>query len=394
MNNWQKLHNSLLQHKLILGIYIIAAVVASVHLVSLGTNHEFLGRLYTEYNNYIIFKNSFFHLLSGKDLYILYLDEQWDLYKYSPAFALFMGLFACLPDIIGLVLWNVLNVMVLYWAIKMLPFRQRAISLLLWFVLLEMLTSIQSSQSNALLAGLIIAAYGWLERGKVHWATLMLVLATFIKVYGAVGFCMFLFYPDKLKFILYSIIWTVILAFIPLVVLSPAQLMAQYISWGKMMAEDQALSYGYSLMAVLHAWFGADGIKNEVTIFGISLFFIPLLRYRWYKSEIYRLLMLAQMLIWVVIFNHKADSPTFIIAVSGIGIWYFANTRTYWRDALLILTFILTCLSPTDIFPPSFRQQILVPYIVKVIPCILVWGVIMVQLLRLKKAPEEQLKQA
>ena len=166
MSKWQSLKNTLLKQGVIFWLYIIVAAIASLHLVLLGTHHEFEGRMYTEYNNYIIFKNSFYHLLEGKDLYILYPNEQWDLYKYSPAFALFMGLIAWLPNIIGLIIWNVLNALVLLWAIKMLPFRQRTISLLLWFVFLEMLTSIQSSQSNAMIAGLIIAAYGWLQRGR------------------------------------------------------------------------------------------------------------------------------------------------------------------------------------------------------------------------------------
>lgn len=385
MGKWQSLKDILLQQKVIFWLYIVVAALASIHLVSLGAHHEFEGHVYTEYNNYIIFKNSFYHLLSSKDLYILYPDEQWDLYKYSPAFALFMGLIAWLPNVIGLIVWNVLNALVLFWAIKMLPFRQRTISLLLWFVFLEMLTSIQSSQSNAMLAGLIIAAYGWMQRGKVAWATLMLVLATFIKVYGAVGFCLFLFYPDKVKFILYSILWTLILAFIPVIVISPSILMDQYVSWARMMAEDQAISYGYSLMGLLHAWFRLDNIKNQVMLIGVILFFVPLLRYKLYKNNIYRILILAHVLIWVVIFNHKAESPTFIIAVAGIGLWYFANNRTKWRDGLLICAFIFTCLSPTDVFPPAFRQHVLVPFVVKVIPCVLIWVIIMAQLFSIKK---------
>jgi len=55
-------------------------------------------RDYTYYNNYVIFKQSFAHLRSGSDLYGYHLQEHWDLYKYSPTFALFFGVFAWLPD--------------------------------------------------------------------------------------------------------------------------------------------------------------------------------------------------------------------------------------------------------------------------------------------------------
>lgn len=384
MANWQTTKDFLLKHSTLLWVYIVITVVASIHLVSLGQTHEFEGRLYTEYNNYIIFKNSFFHLIEGKDLYVLYPDAQWDLYKYGPVFALCMGLIAWLPDVAGLALWNIANVLVLYFAIKMLPFRQKTIALMLWFVLLELLTSVQSAQSNAMLAGLMIAAYAWLQRGKPVWATFMLVAATFIKVYGAVGFCLFLFYPNKVKFLVWAAIWTIIFTFVPLVVLSPQELLAQYSSWARMMTEDQAISYGFSLMALLHAWFDLGSLKNLVSIIGIALFFLPLLKAKLYRNDLFRILTLAHMLVWVIIFNHKAESSTFIIAISGIALWYFTNNKATWRMALLWFTFVLTCLSPTDLFPPAFRQQVLVPYVIKVVPCIVMWVVIIWQILTLR----------
>jgi len=46
------------------------------------------GGFYSHYNNYIIFKQSFYHLIAQKDLYIHYPQEQYDLFKYPPTFAL------------------------------------------------------------------------------------------------------------------------------------------------------------------------------------------------------------------------------------------------------------------------------------------------------------------
>ena len=69
---------------------------------------------YTSYNNFMIFKHSFYHLIGEKDLYELYDKEHFDYFKYSPTFALFMGLIAFLPTFIGLCIWNFLNVFVLF----------------------------------------------------------------------------------------------------------------------------------------------------------------------------------------------------------------------------------------------------------------------------------------
>src|SRR6185436_4649713 len=104
-------------------------------------------------------------------------------------------------------------------------------SLLSWFVLLELLTSMQNAQSNGLMAALIIAAFAHLNKGKVHWAALWLVIATFIKVYGAIVFCLFLFYPGRLKFMGYAILWTIFFALIPLVATPLPTLIWQYQNW-------------------------------------------------------------------------------------------------------------------------------------------------------------------
>src|SRR5690606_38477454 len=87
----------------------------------------------------------------------------------------------------------------------------------------------------------------------------------------------------------------------------------------------------------------------------------------------FRLNMLSSVLIWIIIFNHKAESPTFIIAVSGIALWFFSQQAKKENTILLILVFIFTCLAPTDLFPKYIRDNIFEPYVVKAVPCILVW---------------------
>ena len=76
----------LVNFNFILGVYILVTVLASL------AKYLHVRDQFTNYNNYVIFRNSFLHLISNKDIYAWYLDEQWDLYKYSPSFAAFMGL--------------------------------------------------------------------------------------------------------------------------------------------------------------------------------------------------------------------------------------------------------------------------------------------------------------
>jgi hypothetical protein len=385
---WITVSNFFLQTRIVFGVYVLLAVIASLQAILLPA-HFYAGVPYTEYNNYVIFKNSFYHLLAGKNLYILYPNEQWDLYKYSPSFALGMGLLAHLPDWLGVTAWNLCNALALFFAVQLLPFKERTRSVLLWFLMLELLTSLQNTQSNGIMAALFVAAYGCLRRGKISLAVLWVVIATFIKVYGIIGVCLFLFYPDKVKSAGYFILWTLLFAVLPVVVIPFSTLLWQYHNWANMMAADQSASYGLSVMGWLHSWFGINNGKAIVTVTGVFLFLIPFARFRLYRNEVYKLLMLAFMLTWVIIFNHKAESPTYIIAITGVGTWYFLKPPQLWRRVLLAAAFIFTCLSPTDVFPPFVREHFFQPYTIKAIPCMLIWVVIFIELMLLKK--DEQL---
>ena len=122
-----------------------------------------------------------------------------------------------------------------------------------------------------------------------------------------------------------------------------------------------------------------------VSLMGVILFFVPLTRYKMYSNQTFRLMILAFMLLWVIIFNHKAESSTFIIAVAGVGIWYFANEKANWRLALMILVLLFTSMSTTDIFPPYVKKHFIYPYTIKAVPCILVWCVVFVELMLMPK---------
>jgi Glycosyltransferase family 87 len=381
LTNFQK---SILSPKAPIVLYVVAAIAASIQ--ALLISHMVNGILvYTDYNNYVIFKNSFFHLLKGTNMYVLFPDEQNDLYKYSPTFALIMGLFAWLPNAIGLPLWNLCNALVLLAGVRMLPFAKENKSLLLFFIFLELLTSIQNSQSNGMLAGLMLLAYGYIRKGKIGWSVFCLVVASFIKLYGIIGFAMFLFYPDKWRQMLYTAGWVIVFALIPLVATSPTTLLAQYQNWFALVKADTSASYGLSVMGVAHTWFGMEKGKEWITYIAGIIFLLPLLRIKLYKNELYRLLFVAFMLIWVIIFNYKAESPTYVIAVAGVGCWYFALKKSTFNSILLVLVFVLTCLTPTDLFPRQLKHDYLYPYCVKTIPCFIVWVVIAIQLLFFKK---------
>ena len=360
------------------------------------------GDPYTHYNNYVIYRQSFVHLVAHQDLYALYLAEHWDYFRYSPSFALAFGAFAWMPDLPGLFLWNTVNVAVLFLGWTALPagaeawgppsggpirlepdpaaHETRARFAAAWFVAIEALTALQNVQSNVLIAGLLLLAFSFLERRRMALASLMIVVAAFIKLFGLVALSLFLLYPEKKKFILFAALWGIAVGLLPLVVVAPAELAHLYGSWWRLLSMDYADSSGLSVMAWLQSWFHLSPPLIAVTLVGLAVFCWPLMPVERNRDFAFRLLFLCNVLIWVVIFNHKAESSTYVIAVCGVALWYFSRTRNRLDLALVSLAFIFTCLSPTDVFPSWLRATLFVPYSIKAVPCIAIWGKIIYEL--------------
>lgn len=379
---------------ILIALYAVLAIAASsqAYLLKVDTTGGANANR-TKYNNYVIFRQSHFHLLEGKNLYQAYPEEHWDLYKYSPAFALFFGGFARLPDWLGLTLWNLLNVAVFVVAILLLPaldLKKRQLVLLLCAV--EAMTSLQNSQSNVLVAGLLILALALLERGRMLTATLCLVATFYIKIFGIVALVMLLLYPGKRRSIPCALFWLVLFGLIPAVVTGFGPLMQSYLQYLDMLRNDQSVSVGFSVMGWLKSWFGLDTPKTVLALAGLALTGLPLLRFSKFTEEVPRYLFFSALLVWMVIFNHKAESPTFIIAVSGIMIWYVTAERSVVNTVLLFLVIVFTSLAPTDIFPFSVRAGLFEPYVIKAVPCILAWIWILFDLFGFKKIHEANTK--
>ena len=154
----------------------------------------------TQYNNYIIFKNSFFHLLGQLNLYTQYTNEQYDLFKYTPSFALIFGFFAILPNALGLFIWNLLNVgLPILGFSQLLGLNKKTKPILLLLLMPEMLTSVLNSQSNGLILGLMLLALAAIQRENTLKAVVLICITGFIKLFGIALFAVFLLYPNQLK---------------------------------------------------------------------------------------------------------------------------------------------------------------------------------------------------
>ncbi|MEO6883691.1 MAG: glycosyltransferase family 87 protein [Bacteroidia bacterium] len=338
------------------------------------------------YGNFIIFRNSFFHLINYQDLYLKYSHEYRDYFLYSPTFAVLMAPFALLPIFPSMILWSVLNGICIFFAIKMLPFDVRKKFFLFLIIFMEFNTSLTNMQTNTLVVSFLIFTFAFLERKNNFLAALFLVLTFYIKIYGIFAGIFFLMYPDKIKFILSTIFWMLLLFLLPLIFISFKHLSFLYQSWFYLTTAFQADQTGVSLIGILKTWFHFQPPTLWIELFGTFILVLPFFKKKFFKNAHFRIFWLASFLIWSVIFNHMAESPSYIIALFGVGIWYLAVTPKKTEMILLGFVLILTCLASSDAVPLSVRMHVILPYSLKALPCVAVWLYIQYRLLFWKQS--------
>jgi hypothetical protein len=326
------------------------------------------------FNNFSIVRFSFYNLLSGNDLYAMHPDQHQDLFKYSPTFSLLMAPFYLLPHWLGLLVFNLLNAYLPYQAVCRLNIPDRAKAFILIFIAIELLTSIQNAQCNGIVVGIMIGVFAAFERNEVVLAALLVCLGTCIKVFPAVTGVLFLFYDRRPRFLLACAGWGILLGVLPGLVTGLDGLVVVYRQWLHLLANDPTLALNYSVMSLTQRWFNFTAPDRWYLIPGLVLLLLPLARLNQWKAFPFRLVYLASLLVWVVIFNHKAESPTFVIAACGVAIWSLAESNVPLRTGMLWFVFVFTILSPTELFPPWLRQHVWQPYCLKALPCIVVWA--------------------
>jgi hypothetical protein len=342
---------------------------------------DFWDAMRPHYNNYLIFKYSFSHLIDGLNLYTFYPDEYGDLYKYSPTFALFMGFFYFLPDWLGLILWNLLNMLCLYAGIRLLPhLKDKTKVFIILYVVLELIGNLQNEQSNALMTGLILLTYVSFEKNNVALAALFIILSIYIKLFGLVAASLFLLYPKRFRFINWMVIWGILLWFLPVIITSFDTLIQQYANWFEVLLSDHEVRYGFSVLGILHKWFGIEASKLLLIGIGVLLFCLGYYRRDAFRDYGYRLLFLSSILIWVILFNHTAESSGYILAMTGCGVWYFTQQKQIGRTFLIITAFVIVSLFSTDLMPADIRHTNIYPYYVRTIPVLAIWIVVLYQM--------------
>ena len=341
-------------------------------------------------NNYLIFKGVFQHTLHQTNLFLEYPKEYSDVNHYGPTFSLIIAPFAMLPDYIGCTLWVLFNAFFLYKAIRSLPINEKYQNAILILASHELLLSSEWQQSNAMICACIILGFSFIQKGKDFIALFFILLATFIKLYGIVGFAFFFFSKDKLKFIIWAAIWSIILFVAPMLITKPSFIVQSYADWyhelvfkaAKNVRLDINNDYqDISVMGMIRRLLGFTHFKNYlITIPAVCIFFSQYLQWNYFKDIRFRVYLLCLVLIMTVIYTTSAESPTYIIAFPAVCIWYMLQANKKWVNIVFIFALLLTSFSYSDLFTPYVRDHIIRPYSLKALPCFIIWIIIVVQM--------------
>ncbi|MFN2636145.1 MAG: glycosyltransferase family 87 protein [Gemmatimonadaceae bacterium] len=363
-----------------LAAYAVSAVVVTIQRGFFGFPNDFA-----------IFRAAFWNLVSRRDLYVLRMAEAHDYFKYSPTFALLFAPFAVPPFLVGLFLWNAFNAITLFFALKvLLPRREALVAQALAF--LPMLRNMQSSQSNSLVAALIIFAFvaytrEWTWRGSVAVAA-----GTFIKVFPAAAATFALARGRKLHSLVVLAITTTVFALLPVLVVGPTALQSEYASWLALQRRETGL-LGSSLMALLHSA-GVNIPAWAIQFAGAALVVsILFLRRGSWGDFVFNRQFLALVMIFCVLFNHRAEPQSRVIAVTGMAIWLLVSPRTWWRICLFGAAFAFTSLVGSEL-TPSFIKGAFGSHLRFAVPLVTVWVAILADIVRPPALLEQQRAEA
>ena len=375
------------QPRTLFGLWTFLAVIAGITKIA---PHR--------HNNFLIFRGVFWHTLQKLSLYDFYPKEYNDHNHYGPIFSLVIAPFAVVPDALGLLGWLVVLALGMYYAVRRLPLEEGRQIFLYWFCAHELLTALQMQQFNIAIAAIIVGSFAAIEKGREVTAAFLIVLGTFVKLYGVVGLAFFFFVKRKPRFILALIGWSVVCFVAPMLISSPEYVLGQYVEWYERLAAKNgentfALMQNISLLGMIRKISGSAAYSDLWVILpGLALFGLPYLRFSQYRHLAFRYGILSSVLLFVVLFSTGSESSTYIIPFAGIALWYVTCPwkRTGWDVALMVFAFVLSSLSPSDLFPRSLREAYVLPYALKALPPTLIWLRLSYELLTRDYAPSEK----
>lgn len=330
--------------------------------------------------DYSIFYHSFWHAWQQMPLYIIY-PEDGNYFLYGPLFTVLMAPLAVLPYQMGRLLWMLIITVVPFWSIRKTCFTRYQQVFILWFVAAEAYLCTLDSESNSLILAILIFSFYLIDKEEDRWAALLIALGTTTKLFGIVGLAFLPFSRHKLKLIGWTAAWTAILLVLPMLVFGVDYISQQYLAWYDVLVHKNELNQfaagqNVSLLGIVRKVSQCATYSDLwLMIPGMVLFALPYLRFNQYQHAAFRQTILASVLMFIILFATSSENYGYIIAMTGVAIWYTAAPwkRSKWDVALMVVAFIFTSMSSSDLFYKPLWREVIKPYSLKALPVTIIW---------------------
>ncbi len=350
---WQQRGNSDVHIKLLWFLHLTMTFITWFQLSVGGVRSN---------NNFTIFKNSFFHLIHHQSLYSAFPDEYYDLFQYHPVFAVLFAPIALLPAPIDLFIWLFCSTIAFLFALKHLGLDKRWTVWLMLLSVFEVSKNVLYSQTNILITTGMMVAFIFFERQKQTQAVFTSVLNFCFKGFGAITGLLAVLYPKSVRSIVQGIAFTLLMSLTPLFFITPTELQNHYAEWLNLLRGD-VISEPYSLVGFLTRTVHLPtSIEPFVLLFGVVILTVYWLLLWLKRNELTterRAYFLAFMLLWVVVFNRAAESATYIVAATGLIIWYFFHkqngTSTQTMTIFFAVCFYFVAINCSDLALPFLK---------------------------------------
>lgn len=286
-----------------------------------------------------------------------------DRYLYGPVFSLFFAVLAFLPSWLGALVWNIGSFILFFTAVFYLPgkhFPKKQKQFIFWFLFPIVITDLFYFQTNVFVTSLFLIAYSLFERNKSGAAILVVLFSGFAKIYGLIQLGTLLFYRKLWRNVLITLACSALLFLIPLIKIHYSELLNYYQTW--FAAIDQRHNpIDFEVIYRLFHLLGYRSVfEHVVLIQGIFLFAVcicTLVNYRKFADFNFRTQVFAIVISWVILFSTTAEKHTYVIAMTGLVLWYLTGPKARFDRTLLWLNFVLIILIPIDaIFPKALMR--------------------------------------
>jgi len=331
------------------------------------------------YNTYRVFRSVAWHLREQRNLYLPCPERYGDVNLYGPLFGLVMAPFAALPDLAGGLLWNLAMAGLLALAVaRVAASRERALLALL-LCALELGNANWSNQFNPAVAALLLLGFACVEEGRDFWAPLFLLVGAYVKLYTGAGLLFVIFARDRRAFVAGAAFWAALLFALPMAVGSPAFVLQSYRDWGQALLAKHAGNVGLdaaqdiSLPGLVRRLAGVPFPGGWFLLAGVPLALTPLLRVNQYRHAPFRVLSLASLLLFLVLFSSGSENSSYVVAATGAALWLTEQEQPLRpRNLALVAAMLLAGVATTDLLSVPVRR-LCNRYSLKALPYAVVW---------------------